>query len=59
MLFRSGVQLIGGMFREEDLLAVSWDLEEALPWRTLAPGYALDSTPASGRVGVAGNGEKR
>ena len=34
-----GVQLIGDMFREEDLLAVAWDLEEALPWRRLAPGY--------------------
>ena len=33
-----GVQLIGDMFREEDVLALSWDLEEALPWRRLAPG---------------------
>jgi amidase len=33
-----GVQLIGGMFREEDVLSVSWDLEEAMPWRHLAPG---------------------
>ena len=34
-----GVQLIGGMFREEDLLRVAWDLEEAQPWRRIAPGY--------------------
>ena len=34
-----GVQLVGDMFREDDLLAVAWDLEEALPWRRLAPGY--------------------
>ena len=33
-----GVQIIGDMFREEDLLAVSWDLEEAMAWRPLAPG---------------------
>ncbi|MSR26463.1 MAG: hypothetical protein EXS06_05510 [Planctomycetaceae bacterium] len=33
-----GVQLIGGMFRESDVLSVSWDLEEAMAWRQLAPG---------------------
>ena len=33
-----GVQLIGDMFREEDVLSVSWDLEEAVAWRQLAPG---------------------
>ena len=33
-----GVQLIGGMFRESDVLSVSWDLEEAIAWRQLAPG---------------------
>lgn len=33
-----GVQLIGGMFREEEILSVSWDLEEAIGWRPLAPG---------------------
>jgi len=33
-----GVQLIGDMFREEEILSVSRDLEEALPWRPLAPG---------------------
>lgn len=38
-----GVQLIGGMFREEDLLAVAWDLEEAAPWRRLAPGHGAGS----------------
>ena len=37
-----GIQLIGAMFREQDLLAVSWDLEAAQPWRRLAPGHALD-----------------
>jgi amidase len=34
-----GIQLVGGMFREEDVLAVSWDLEEAMPWRRIAPGH--------------------
>ena len=34
-----GVQLIGDMFREEDVLSVSWDLEEAMAWRQLAPGF--------------------
>ena len=33
-----GVQLIGAMFRESDVLSVSWDLEEAMAWRQLAPG---------------------
>jgi amidase len=33
-----GVQLIGDMFREGDVLSVSWDLEEAMAWRQLAPG---------------------
>ena len=33
-----GVQLIGSMFRESDVLSVSWDLEEAMAWRQLAPG---------------------
>lgn len=36
-----GVQLVGGHFREEDLLALAWELEEAAPWRVLAPGYGL------------------
>lgn len=52
-----GVQLIGGMFREDDVLAVSWELEEALPWRVLAPGYGIDPPRAAAAVGVAGNGE--
>jgi amidase len=33
-----GVQLIGAMFRESDVLSASWDLEEAIAWRQLAPG---------------------
>jgi amidase len=33
-----GVQLIGDMFQESDVLSVSWDLEDALAWRQLAPG---------------------
>lgn len=49
-----GVHLIGGMFREDDLLAVSWELEEAQPWRRLAPGYGLDPLQASEPAGVAG-----
>ena len=40
-----GIQLIGGMFGEEDLLALSWDLEEAQPWRLVAPGFGADGPP--------------
>lgn len=54
-----GVQLIGSMFREDDLLSVAWDLEEALPWRPLAPGYGLDPAAGAPRSAVAGNGENR
>lgn len=48
-----GVQLVGSMFGESDLMAVAWDLEEARPWRRLAPGYG-DAAPPGDDAGGAG-----
>ena len=35
-----GLQLIGGHHAEADVLALSWQLEEAAPWRHLRPSVA-------------------
>jgi len=52
-----GVQLVGSMFGEADLLAVARDLEEARPWRHLAPGYAADASTAPAAARVASFGQ--
>ena len=31
-----GLQIVGGPFAERDVLALSWELEEAMPWQTIA-----------------------
>jgi Asp-tRNA(Asn)/Glu-tRNA(Gln) amidotransferase A subunit family amidase len=31
-----GLQVVGGPFGEQDLLSLSWDLEEAMPWQQTA-----------------------
>jgi amidase len=31
-----GLQVVGGPFGEQDLLSLSWDLEEAMPWQQVA-----------------------
>ena len=31
-----GVQLVGRRFAEQDVLALSWQLEEAMPWQHVA-----------------------
>ena len=47
-----GLQIVGGPFAERDVLALSWELEEAMPWQTIAPLGAPLS--ASGAAGCAG-----
>jgi len=47
-----GLQVVGGPFAERDVLALSWELEEAMPWQTIAPLGAPLS--ASGAAGCAG-----
>jgi Asp-tRNA(Asn)/Glu-tRNA(Gln) amidotransferase A subunit family amidase len=37
-----GLQVVGGLFGEQDLLSLSWDLEEAMPWQQVA-----DAGPAT------------
>lgn len=32
-----GLQIVGGPFAERDVLALSWELEEAMPWERIAP----------------------
>jgi amidase len=32
-----GLQIVGGPFAERDVLALSWELEEAMPWQQVAP----------------------
>jgi amidase len=32
-----GLQIVGGPFAEADVLALSWELEEAMPWERVAP----------------------
>jgi amidase len=38
-----GLQVVGGPFGEQDVLSLSWELEEALPWQQIAdiPGTTL------------------
>jgi Asp-tRNA(Asn)/Glu-tRNA(Gln) amidotransferase A subunit family amidase len=35
-----GLQVVGGPFGEQDLLSLSWDLEEAMPWQQVADASA-------------------
>lgn len=35
-----GLQVVGGPFAEQDVLALSWELEEAQPWERVAPAPA-------------------
>ena len=37
-----GLQVVGGPFAEADVLALSWELEEAMPWQQIAPVHAPD-----------------
>jgi amidase len=39
-----GLQIVGGPFAEADVLALSWQFEEAMPWQTVA--RVPDSSPA-------------
>jgi Asp-tRNA(Asn)/Glu-tRNA(Gln) amidotransferase A subunit family amidase len=32
-----GLQIVGGPFAERDVLALSWELEDAMPWERIAP----------------------
>ena len=32
-----GLQIVGGPFAERDVLELSWELEEAMPWQQIAP----------------------
>jgi len=34
-----GLQIVGGPFAEQDVLALSWELEEAMPWERVAPPF--------------------
>jgi Asp-tRNA(Asn)/Glu-tRNA(Gln) amidotransferase A subunit family amidase len=51
-----GLQIVGGPFAERDVLALSWELEEAMPWQTIAPlgaplGAPLSASDAAGCAG--------
>jgi amidase len=41
-----GVQLIAGLGREDILIRIAAQLEEAMPWRGVAPAFAYDQAPA-------------